>query len=987
MSLTVFDLQAIIGLDSSSFETKLKALGIKVAEFGLKFAKESMQVGMEFDKSMSQVAATLGKTSEDINKEVLTVNGFTGSLRDFAQKMGETTKFTASEAAEALNYMALAGYNAEESMQMLPNVLNLAAAGDFDLARASDMVTDATTAFGLSVQENGDRIVKMVDEMAKAASTGNTTVEMLGDAFLVVGGLAKELNGGLVTLEDGTQASTDGIQELEIALTAMANAGVKGSEAGTHMRNMLLKLSSPTDQGTIALENMGVAIFDTEGKMRSLHEIFGDLNEAMSTMTQQERIQTISDLFNTRDMASAEALLSAVSQDWDKIGGSILKAKGAADKMSKEQLNNLAGDITIFKSAWEGMQIAFSDNLKNPFREIVQYATEGVGRLTEAIKTGDWVKVIETASDWLTETAQIIADKIPPLIEKLKPALEALVKAIGEVLITLIPIIVPTMLEIGKALLEALFKGLGEIEGWGPVLQGVFVALFAGKAFTALSAFSDKIGSVVSGLKKMSETKFNFSGAEGTAATGGNGTVQKSGGLIKTLGTDVTKVGAKANVLGAASGFFIGSEIGSAISDKLYESGVYGEDSGGVLEDYASKGGIGKWLDIFGYIGKGIEDATVGTQQAIDSYNNKTKHALEMGYSSWEEYNKAMNEKFDQMQAAAQSHFDAEIDDVTKFAHNLNEAFNSLGEGAGETVVTLADGAEVQVKVLTNTLQDILTKGTATVKTASGEMKTYTLQNYGELVEAIKDTLGEVPESMQKIFDKGNEIANGSFETFSEIMTNHISETSYTALQEITQFTDGTEVKLSELPDALEEILQRGSAAVTTTTGAIKEVGVDNFGEMVDMIKASTGDLPDWLEALLSEAESRLAKIKWNLEHYNAETLQKYNSSDRSDVEREKFYRKYASAVNNPVIFDHPEYAMVGDGTEPEILMGISTFRAMLEQAQSTIQAQVGITPASGTSDNQQERQIIIPVYIGDEKLDEIVVESVRRQAYLTGGR
>lgn len=923
MGLTVFELQAIIGLDSSSFETKLKAVGIKLAEFGLKFAKESMQVGAEFDKSMSQVAATMGKTVAEVEQETHTVGNFTGSLRDFAQKMGETTKFTASESAEALNYMALAGYDAVKSMEMLPNVLNLAAAGDFDLARASDMVTDTQTAFGIETA----RTTQLVDEMAKAASTGNTTVEMLGDAFLVVGGLARELNGGLVTLEDGTQATTDGVQELEIALTAMANAGVKGSEAGTHMRNMLLKLSSPTEQGTIALENMGVAVFDTEGKMRALSDIFGDLNEAMSTMTQEQRIQTISDLFNTRDMASAEALLNAVGEDWDKIGRSILQAKGAADKMSKTQLDNLSGDITILKSAWEGLQIAFSDNVKNPFREVVQYVTEGVGRLTDAMKTGDWTKVIDTLSDWLIETAEIIAEKIPPLIDKLKPALEALVKALGEVLITLIPIIVPTMLEIGKALLEALFKGLGEIEGWGPVLQGVFEALFAGKAFTALSAFSDKIGSVVEGLKKMTQTKFTFPNEDGTGSgTGGSGTGGGGGGLLKTLGTDVTKVGAKANVLGAASGFFIGTEVGSAISNKLYESGVYGEDSGGVLEDYASKGGLGKWMDIVEYVGKGIEDLTVGTQQAIESYNNKTKHALEQGYSSWEEYRAAMLEKYEQMQADGAAH-----------AQKVEENGDKLFKAVNNSLPIPSDVANKWEELGT-----IAQDGSAYIADATKSNLAGIPSDVADMQAGISTTIQYGVDDVVSSLDRLRAAANDN-------------------QQQIADVADATKSTLAGVPSTVLDAMTGASTAVN--------YGVDDMVSSLEKLR---------------KAASRAASSIWDVADASASSL----AGVPSDVLDKMAARHYATAVDNPVIFDKPEYAMVGDGTEPEILMGISTFKAMLEQAQNTIQAQVNVSPTSANgTDRVEDRQIIIPVYIGDEQIDEIVVDSLRRQQYLTGGR
>lgn len=391
--MSLLDLVAKITLDKSDYErgmaglkadvaTKTKALQVGMlkataagaAALGA-FAIASVKTGATFDKSMSQVAATMGLSMEEMQTQIGTTETayghFEGSLRDFAKFMGENTAFSASQAADALNYMALAGYDVEESMSMLPNVLNLAAAGNMELARASDVVTDVQTAFGLQMEE----MPQLIDEMAKAASTGNTSVAQLGDAFLTIGGLAQELNGGFIDLADGTQAPVNGIQELEIALTAMANAGIKGSEAGTHMRNMIMKLSSPTSEGTKQLEKMGVTVFDTEGKMRSLSDIFGDLSTKMESMTQEEKIQAISDLFNARDLSSAEALLKAIGEDWDEIGASILDADGAAQKMADTQLDNLSGDITLLKSAFEGFQIQLSDKLTPALRKAVQGVT------------------------------------------------------------------------------------------------------------------------------------------------------------------------------------------------------------------------------------------------------------------------------------------------------------------------------------------------------------------------------------------------------------------------------------------------------------------------------------------------------------------------------------------------------------------------------------------------------------------------------------
>lgn len=479
MANVVYELMAVLGLDSKPFEDGLKgaestatgggskigaalggaakAAGAAVAAAStavVAFSKSSVDAGMQFDTAMSQVAATMGKTVEEMTQEVGTADTaygeFSGNLRDFAQFLGANTAFSATEAAEALNYMALAGYKTQESMDMLPSVLSLAAAGSFDLARASDMVTDAQTAFGI----DAERTAQMVDEMAKAASTGNTSVEQLGDAFLVVGGLAQELNGGMVTLADGTQQPVDGLQELEIALTAMANAGVKGSEAGTHMRNMLLKLSSPTSDGVDQLTALGVAVFDAEGNMRSLNDIFGDLNTSLGTLTQEDKIKAISDLFNVRDMASAEALLNAVGTDWDYIGSEILEAQGAAAQMAETQLDNLAGDVTLFQSALEGAKIAISDSLTPTLRQFVEYGTEAVSQLGTAFKEEGLAGAIEALGPIVDQGIQLLFDVLPRVVEAGVALLDALVTAI----ITNLPKLVPAAIQIITQLVDSFSK-------------------------------------------------------------------------------------------------------------------------------------------------------------------------------------------------------------------------------------------------------------------------------------------------------------------------------------------------------------------------------------------------------------------------------------------------------------------------------------------------------------------------------------------------
>lgn len=325
------------------------------------FGVSSVKTGMEFDTSMSQVAATMGKTMDEMLEDTghvdLAWGEFSGNLREYAQEMGAHTAFSATEAADALNYMALAGYDAQKSMEMLPNVLNLAAAGSMDLATASDMVTDASSALGLGTEET----TELVDKMAKTASITNTSVEQLGEAYLTVGGTAKNLKGGTT--------------ELSTALGILANSGIKGSEGGTILRNAILSLSAPTSKAKKELDELGVSVFDSEGNMRGLDEIMGDLDESMSTLTGEERAEAMSKIFNKRDLKGIEALLTGASDGWDKVSASIDNAQGSAQKMADTQLDNLQGDITLLQSAWEGFQIEVSDGVTPALRLGVQALT------------------------------------------------------------------------------------------------------------------------------------------------------------------------------------------------------------------------------------------------------------------------------------------------------------------------------------------------------------------------------------------------------------------------------------------------------------------------------------------------------------------------------------------------------------------------------------------------------------------------------------
>ena len=365
-----------------------------------------------FESAMSQVQATMGVTKDAMS----VVNGESVNTMDtlnaLAKEMGAKTAFSATECAQALNYLALAGYNTQQMCDTLPIVLNLAAAGDMELATASDMVTDAMSALGMGVDQAG----KMVDQMSKTASTTNTSVSQLGEGILTIGATAKSIKGGT--------------EELNTALGILANNGIKGAEGGTHLRNIILSLQKPTDAAAAIMESLGVAVYDSEGNMRSLNDILGDLNTSMEEMTSEEKTHAIGNIFNKTDLASVNALLANTGDTWSTLQQTISDSGGAAQQMADTQLDNLNGQITILKSQIEGLLIQIGE-------KILPYIKKTVDGLSGVIT---WLSGLDSATQNMIMIILLIVAAIGPLlifIGKMASGVSAIIKVVQ----VLIPIV------------------------------------------------------------------------------------------------------------------------------------------------------------------------------------------------------------------------------------------------------------------------------------------------------------------------------------------------------------------------------------------------------------------------------------------------------------------------------------------------------------------------------------------------------------------
>ena len=402
------------------------------------FAKETMNLGIDFSTSMSNVQAISGATGDEI-----------AMLEQKARDLGATTVFSASDVADGFGYMAMAGWDTQQMMDGIAGVLDLAASSGEDLATTSDIVTDALTAFGMGAEDAG----RLADVMAAASSNANTNVSMLGESFKYVAPVAGAL---------GYSA-----EDTAVALGLMANSGIKASQGGTALRTMLTNMAKPTDDMAYAMEQLGVSLSDDEGNMYSLREVmdqlrsgFGDLmiseeefNEeqrllkvalddgAISQKEYDEQLNALVEraygaegaekaryaamLSGKEGMSGMLAIVNASEQDYGKLTAAIETSSGAAEQMAGVMNDNLGGDIKEMNSALEEFKLKIFDSIQQPMRDIVQFITGSV--VPAATQTLQFIQQHSTAIGVLAGVIGIIVTAM--LLQNAVQAVQAAMNA------------------------------------------------------------------------------------------------------------------------------------------------------------------------------------------------------------------------------------------------------------------------------------------------------------------------------------------------------------------------------------------------------------------------------------------------------------------------------------------------------------------------------------------------------------------------------
>lgn len=447
-------------------KTGLKIAGAALAAATtaiIAFSKKSIETGMDFDSAMSQVAATMGKTNEEMQSEVgevdLAWGHFSGNLREYAREMGAHTAFSATQAADALNILAMAGYETQDAMNTLPGVLNLAAAGGLEIADAADYATGIIAGFGLEVEDAGH----VADALATIASNAKGSVSSFGEGLSAVAGIAR--------------STGQNMDDMAVALGILGNNNFAAAEGGNALNRTLRNLYQATDTGQKALDELGVSAYDAAtGKARPLQEVLIDLNSALDGMNDQAKNQALSQIFDAATLKAVPALLNNATDSWDELDNAIKSSAGAAEKMANVQLDNLAGDITLFKSALADVQIGISDGLNPTLRDFVQTGTKGLETITEGIKEGGLVGGIEAIGTVLSNVVNKIVEYAPQVVEGGIALLQALID--GLLSEENVPLIVDTVMQIAMLIVNAISTAAPQILSAGimiifALIQGI----------------------------------------------------------------------------------------------------------------------------------------------------------------------------------------------------------------------------------------------------------------------------------------------------------------------------------------------------------------------------------------------------------------------------------------------------------------------------------------------------------------------------------
>lgn len=878
--------------------------------------KDTIDTYKDFEAAMSQVKAVSGATGSEFDK-----------LTAKAKEMGATTKFTATQSAEAFNYMAMAGWDSQQMLDGIEGILNLAAASGEDLGTTSDIVTDALTAFGLKASD----AAHFSDVLAQSAASANTNVSMMGESFKYVAPIAG--------------AMKYSVEDTSLALGLMANASVKGSMAGTSLKTALANMAAPTDKMATAMKKYGISLTDSNGNMKTLKGVLDNLRSSLGGLSETEKTAAASTIFGKEAMSGMLAIINATESDYNKLAESINNADGAASKMSDTMLDNLEGSITLLQSAMDGVKISFGERLSPYVRGIADWLTEQMPEVEQGLnEMMDWVDskvdrmkrkfkelsqsdewknadffgkvklawddfIAEPFSEWWHSTGkQKIADIAGDMGTSIGTGLK-----LG--ILTLLGVDVSDTLNEGASVGASFAKGFAEgfdtdaiasklFEGFGNMVKSAGKLLPGGESADLSSIFSAimlaKIAGPVASLGKgafsVGKAIFGKDATTGTSLAGSigssiMGSAAKGTGL-KGLGVTMGMIGntlgsgattgaglIAAGTAGTAGGVAAGATLVSAgidaykalKSDDKAEKSAYGESAAWKAGGVAAGAAIGSIIPGLGTAVGALVGAGVG------------------GIAGWIKGNKVKKEYQDNVEEMqkeaekAQKVFDAtglSIDKVRFANDDLNDAMNDssvtaeqLASYIQEDVAKVGKEAFGNIKLSLSEIKDLANKITF-ADMGDGITK------FNEATESAKESLSSLESSVSTMKKENWKVGLGmqlsetdmddyktSIDNFVKSAQDYIENSHYEATVALELLTngEGSTEGLDSMYNNMKSQIEELSGKLSDTVNIALEDGVITLDESKEItnLQEQITAITEKVSKAQEDASFQTLKIKY----------------------------------------------------------------------------------------------------------------------------
>lgn len=812
-------LQAM-GQDMQATAAKIQNVGKTVTSVGktmtthltapiVAMGAAAVKVTADFDTSMSKVAAVSGATGTELEQ-----------LRSKAREMGAQTKFSASEAADAMNYMAMAGWKTGDMLSGVEGIMDLAAASGEDLATTSDIVTDALTAFGKSAQDSG----RLADIMAAASSNANTNVAMMGETFKYAAPVAGSLGASM--------------EDTAVAVGLMANAGIKASQAGTALRTGLTNLAKPTKQMKSYMDKYGVALVENNDGSINLRETMVSLRKRMSDMSESEQAAAASAIFGKNAMAGWLAIINGSDKDFDKLTNAVDNSAGKAKSMAEIMQDNLGGQVTRLKSQVQELGISFGEQL-------IPYVSKAVDKIQNIV---DWFsKLDESEKEQIIKMAAIAAAAGPVVT-----AAGNLITAGGKIYGT-----VGKAIEIFGGLTtaaEGAGAGVGILGTAMTALPVVGVAAGVGLAVGAVLALNKAVGGSKDGV-----SQFNAEMSE---------TINSAEGARKALDNEVggiEKMNAKHNDSIAKT------EAAARLAEKYADelTGLAGKTNKTATEQAKMRALVGKLNAIYPELGLAIDDTTGELNMSTDALKENIKQLKEQAKTA--AFNKILEEEMDKLVEIEKKVIEAE-DKKAEVMEKAGEAANKQAEiqaalKAEQDELAAAQENYIAVLADSTSTQDEVVAASTRLENAQNAVNDTVVNVNGVMVESAS-ALEQYATAEQNAYEEAGKFdaniaeANEQSAALTETMTRTqgrldqyaaslglTSEASDTATEASDTFgtaIEGAADSADSAGDTLEDVASEISKAWSKTYDQTKESVVGQkglFSELEEAEKTTVGEM------------------------------------------------------------------------------------------------------------------------------------------------